>query len=312
MPRSIVATTVILALALLPVATARAQAAPSQQAPAGSGPAVSTSLDALLAKAAEYCRRLESSAFDFVCREEIRETIDPKLDVRQTAGASDPRTASNLGPDARTYLGPTITISSVRKIKRSFVYDYRCIRAGRAIREVRNELEENGRTKIVPNAELPTSSVVFGTALLAPVGLFGQPFQAGYDFMIAGRDRIGETPVVIVEAKPKPGAPPSRNLYGRSWVDPVSGDILKIEWSEIRVGKFDVFARRGEIYKRTPRLNIRSEFGPAENGLRFPSRLSVEETYLKDPGKPFVRSKAEVVYKDFKFSAVAFDVPEIL
>ena len=199
-------------------------------------------------------------------------------------------------------------ISTVKKIKRRFVYDYQCIRAGRAIREIRNELEEDGKRKMVPNAELQTSIVVFGTALLAPVGLFGERFQSGYDYAIAGRDLIGETPVVIVEAKPKPGAPPSRNLYGRSWVDPVTGDILRIEWSESRVGNFDVFAKRGELYKRTPRLNIRSEFSAEKNGIRFPSRLSVEETYLKDSGKAFIRSKTEVVYKDFKFFTVEFDV----
>ena len=308
--RSIAATIVFLAMALLPAVSARAQAAPQRQTAPRSLPAVSTTLDALLAKAAEYCRRLESSAFDFVCREEIRETIDPKLDVTQKGARPDLGLTNYLGPGASNYLGPTLVISTVRKIKRSFVYDYQCIRAGRAIREVRNELEENGKRKMVPNAMLQTSIVVFGTALLAPVGLFGERFQAGYDYAIAGRDRIGETPVVIVEARPKPGAPSSRNLYGRSWIDPATGNILKIEWSESRVGNFDVFARRGEIYKRTPRLNIRSEFSAEKNGIRFPSRLSVEETYLKDSGKAFVRSKTEVVYKDFKFFTVEFDVRE--
>ena len=306
--RSIAATMAVLAVALLPADPARAQSAPRPQAPPISPPAVSTSLDAILAKAAEYCRKLESSAFDFVCREEIRETIDPKLDVRQKGGAIGPDTALNLGPDALNYIGPTVTISTVRKIKRSFVYDYQCIRAGRAIREVRNELEENGKRKNVPNAALQTSVVVFGTALLAPVGLFGERFQPGYEFSIAGRDRIAETPVVIVDARPKPGTPPSRNLYGRSWVDPATGDILKIEWSESRVGNFDVFAKRGQIYKRTPRLNIRSEFIAEKNGIRFPSRLSVEEAYLNDSGKAFVRSRTEVAYKDFKFFTVEFDV----
>ena len=133
----------------------------------------------------------------------------------------------------------------------------------------------------MPNAELQTSIVVYGTALLAPVGLFGERFQPGYDFTIAGEERIGNTKVVVVDAKPKPGTPPARNLYGKAWIDPATGDILKIEWSEGRVGNFDVFARRGERYKRTPRLSIRSEFSAEKNGIRFPSRLSIEETYAQ-------------------------------
>jgi len=309
--RSITALMVVLMAGLPPVALAPAQTPPPQKAIPDQLPAVSPSLETLLAKAAEYCRKLESSAFDFVCREEIRETVDPKLDAAHGSPSNSPpagvpEAAAPYGTPR--YSGPGVNVSWTKKVKRSFINDYQCIRSGRAIRETRTQLEENGRVKVVPNAELQTSVVVFGTALLAPVGMFGEHFQSGYDFAIAGHDRIGETPVVIVDARPKPGAPPIRNLYGQAWVDPATGGILKIEWSESRVGNFDVFAQRGELYKRTPRLIIRSEFSAEKNGLRFPSRLSVEETYVKESGKAFVRSRTEVVYKDFKFSTVEFEV----
>ena len=263
-------------------------------------PAFQSQLPALLAKAAEYCRKLENSAFDFVCREEIAETIDPALDV---AKYIPPSTS-----EWTEYLGPGITISTVRKIKHRFVYDYQCIRAGRTIREMRTQLEENGKKKVVPNAELKTSIVVFGTALLGPIGLFGKRFQPDYDFALTGEDKIGKTKVLVVDAKPKPGAPPTRNLYGKAWIDPATGNILRIEWSESRVGRFDVFEKRGQLYKRKPRLIIRSEFSAEKNGIRFPSRLSVEEAYLKESGKAFIRSRTEVVYKDFKFFTVSYDV----
>ncbi|MGB8960214.1 MAG: hypothetical protein WCC00_14495 [Candidatus Aminicenantales bacterium] len=297
-----------LAVALLSPAFAPAEAAPSQEPSRSSAPPASLPLDALLAKAAEYCRRLESSAFDLACREEIRETIDPKLDASQKAVRPGPGSRNDFGPGAPSYLGPTLVISTVRKVKRSFVYDYRCIRAGRAIREVRNQVEENGKRKIVPNAELQTSNVVFGTAFLGPVGLFGEHVQPGTDYVIAGRDRIGDIPVVIIAAKPKPGAPDRRNLTGKAWVDPSTGQILKIEWSESRVGRFDVFEKRGELFKRTPRLVSLSEFSAEKNGIRFPSRLYVEEAYLKESGKAFIRSKTEAVYKDFQFFSVEFEV----
>jgi hypothetical protein len=263
-------------------------------------PSPQPQLPALLAKAAEYCRRLESSAFDFVCREEISESIDPNLDV-----------AKKMPPPSSgwtEYRGPTFTITTFRKIKHKFVYDYQCVRAGRTIREMRTQLEENGKRKVVPNATLQTSVVVFGTALFGPVGLFGERFQPDYDFTVAGQEKIGKIRVLVVDAKPKPGAPPTRNLYGKAWIDPVTGNILKIEWSESRVGRFDIFEKRGELYNRKPRLIIRSEFSAEKNGIRFPSRLSVEEAYLKESGKAFVRSKTEVVYKNFKFFTVKYEV----
>ena len=300
--RSELAVILAAALALVPcVESSAREAFSSPQGPAKTAPAPPpASLGLLLAKAAEYCRRLEASAFDFVCREEIAETIDPNLEI-------DRRTPP-LPSEWNDYIGPTIRISRARKIKSTYVYDYQCVRAGRTIREVRTQLEENGKRKIVPNAELRTSVVVWGTALLAPAGIFAERFQPDYIFTVAGNDRIGTIPVVVVDAEPKPGAPASRSLYGKAWVDPSTGDILRIEWSESRVGRFDIFAKRGQIYKRTPRLVIRSEFSAEKNGVRFPSRLSVEEAYLNDAGKAFVRSKTDVVYRDFKFFTVEVEV----
>jgi len=273
-----------------PIAPQKVDSAPQAQ--------VST----LLAKAAAYCQRLESSAFDFVCREEISETINPSL-VDEKAPLVDPGWKS---PKPTT--GAPFPISTVTETKQRFVYDYQCVRAGRTIREVRTQLEENGKKTVVPNAVLKTSVVVFGTALLGPVGLFGERFQPDYDFTIAGEDKIGKKKVIVIDARPKPGAPTTRNLYGRAWIDPANGDILKIEWSESRVGRLDIFEKRGQLYNRKPRLVISSEFSAEKNGIRFPSRLFIEEAYLNDVGRAAVRSKTEVVYKDFKFFTVEVEV----
>jgi len=268
-------------------------------------PAPDLSLEAVLERTIEYCRKLESSAFDFVCREEISESIDPALDVglQKKGAAVVPEV-----PGSIRYSGPTLYLRSVRKIKHTYVYDYQCVRAGRTIREVRTQLKEDGKKKVVPNADLATSIIVFGNALLGPVGLFGERFRPGYDFAVAGEDKIGKARVLVIDATPRPGAPPTRNLYGKAWVDPKTGDILRIEWSENRVGHYGIFEERGKKFGRTPRLVIRSDFSAEKNGIRFPSSLHVEEAYLKESGKAFVRSKTEVVYKDFKFFSVDYDV----
>jgi len=268
-------------------------------------PAPDLPLEALLDRAAEYCRRLESSAFDFVCREEITESLDPGLDVGlKRIGAA----VVTEVPGSTRYSGPTLIIRNVRKIKHTYVYDYQCVRAGRTIREVRTQLKEDRKKKVVPNADLATSVVVFGNALLGPVGIFGERFRPSYDFSVAGEDTIGKARVLVVDATPRPGAPPTRNLYGKAWVDPKTGDILRIEWSENRVGHYDIFEERGKKFGRTPRLVIRSDFSAEKNGIRFPSRLYVEEAYLSEKGKAFVRSKTEVAYADFKFFSVDYDV----
>ncbi len=291
-----------LSLTLLCPRPSQGTSAPPPVPPQKADPVPQAQLSALLAKAAAYCQRLESSAFDFVCREEISETIYPSLEDEK-APLVDPGWKSSRPTTDSPF--PTVT---ARETKQRFVYDYQCVRARRTIREVRTQLEENGKKKVVPNAVLKTSVVVFGTALLGPVGLFGERFQPDYDFTIAGEGKIGKRKVIVIDARPKPGAPPTRNLYGRAWIDPANGDIFKIEWSESRVGRLDIFEQRGQLYNRKPRLVITSEFSAEKNGIRFPSRLFIEEAYLNDVGRAAVRSKTEVVYKDFKFFTVEVEV----
>jgi len=255
-------------------------------------------LGALLGKTADYCRKLESSILDFVCLEEIRETIDPTADIMQ---ASNFWGATDRGWRLGDWTGAS---RPPKKIKNSYLYDYQCVHSGQAIRETRTLLKENGKKTNVPNAALKTSVVVYGTALMGPVGLLGERFQPHYDFSVIGRDKIENRRVVVVDAKPKPEAPETTNLYGKAWIDPATADILKIEWSESRVGRRQIFEKRGERYKRKPRLTLLSEFRTEKNGIRFPTSLVIEEAYVNEKGKAFVRSTTEVAYKDFRFFTV--------
>src|SRR5512136_2508049 len=72
-------------------------------------------LPALLQKAAEYCRKLEGSIFDFFCREEIEETIDVTLETNKPGGSSLDQW--KIGGRITSIAG------KVSKFKNSFVYD---------------------------------------------------------------------------------------------------------------------------------------------------------------------------------------------
>ena len=88
-------------------------------------------------------------------------------------------------------------------------------------------------------------------------------------------------------------------------IDPATGEILKIEWSESRVGRHEIFDKRGELYHRTPRLTIVSEFIAEKNGIRFPSRYTVKEIYRRGTGgAKYQISEVDVVYDQYKFFTV--------
>ncbi|MFC2157049.1 hypothetical protein ACFLT9_04360 [Acidobacteriota bacterium] len=260
----------------------------------------SVDLDELLVKAAAYTERLERSVLYFVCHEEIKEWIDPALEaggaiiVRRQWVASDP---------AGRYI-----VSRLRKIKKSFVYDYQCIRKEGQILERRTLIEEDGKTKNEPDVSLKTSIFRYGTNMMGPVGLFGARFQPGYDYTIVGEEKKKGKEFIVIEAKPKSEEPSSTNLYGRAWLLADTGDILKIEWNESRIGNYETFEERGKSFERTPRITIETEFEIEKNGLRFPTRWSLEEAYLNKYGRAFVRSKTIVEYKDFKFFTVEVEI----
>jgi hypothetical protein len=144
--------------------------------------------------------------------------------------------------------------------------------------------------------------------MMGPVGLFGARFQPGYEYTIVGEEKKKRRKVVIVEAEPKLDDPTSTNLYGKAWLFADTGDILKIEWNENRIGHFEIFEERGKQFERIPRIRVRSEFEIEKNGLRFPSRLFMEEAYSTKHGRAFVRSKTTVEYKDFKFFTVEVEI----
>jgi len=256
-------------------------------------------LETILNKTSEYCKKLESVAFDFVCREEISERIDPSLEISMHLVPN----WTWSSPGQKVYMS-----GRPSDIKNSYVYDYQCVRAERKVREVRRLLEENKQKKDEPDAKLKTMVFVFGNVMQGPVGLFGERVQILYDYKIVGQDRIGKRPVVIVDSVPRAEDSEAKNLFGKAWIDAETCDILKIEWSEKRVGNFDIFEKRGEKFNRKPRITLRTEFSVEKNGIRFPSKLSLEEAYLTERGRVFVRSETNVAYKDFKFFSVEVEV----
>ncbi len=260
-------------------------------------------LDVILKKAADYCRKLETSVLDFVCREEVVEKVDPSRDRAQ------PLVPQYNWNWIRGGSGGGTTISSwVRPAKNSFIYDYQCVRANRVIRETRTLIGLNGKKRNDPDAPLMTTSIAFRNALLGPVNLFSDLSQNGYEFRLGGTEKIEKRPVAVIEAKPRPGGLEPLCLSGKAWVDPQTAEILKIEWTQKPAERAEIFAKREEKIKGKLRLTLRTEFRTEKNGIRFPSKLWIEEAYVNERGRAFVRSETNVAYKDFKFFTVEVEV----
>jgi hypothetical protein len=61
---------------------------------------------------------------------------------------------------------------------------------------------------------------------------------------------------------------------------------------------------RARIYKSEPMVAMTCEYETERKGIRYPSRFSIEEAYVNQSGQRFVRTKINVIYKNYKYFSV--------
>jgi hypothetical protein len=252
-------------------------------------------LGLVLKSAREYCRRLERAALDFICLEEVSETLDPSRDSREGPVKQNP---TAFGTDRLVF-----RMRPGAKLDNAYLYDYQFVRREGKVEERRSLLEKNGKKA---NAKTPLPQMrafTYADILLAPVQLLDERFREYYAYKLLGRDKIGDTEAWILEVAPRLTGV-SRYLGGKIWLKTDDSSVLRIEWDPSTFGHFETILARGENYKATPEVRSYSEFGFEKNGLRFPSVDFTEEAYRGAEGKLFVRARTSVVYKDYKFFTV--------
>lgn len=266
---------------------------------AGQDAGIDRRLGRLLERARAYCHKLEKASLDFTCIEKIEEKLYRMPETQVDNVINNPTSAS--GSVSYSYVMPRPSHQS-----HTYVYDYQFVRKGDRQVERRMLIEEDGRKKKADDAELVTEVVRVENALFGPVGLFGESSELRYDHRIAGEEIQGGRKIVIVEAAPKPGPNPPR-CYGRAWVREDDGAVVKISWDQASVGNFQTIQARADSLGAEPQLTSVTEYGREKNGLRFPSKDTTEEAYLKK-GKKHVLSRSTILYKDYKFFTVETEV----
>jgi hypothetical protein len=259
----------------------------------GQDEAADQRLAQLLAKAKAYCSRLETAALDFMCFEKISErTYAMRLEAPDVV----------VPGDGGKGVGYSYKPANMPYYENTYVYDYQFVRRGTSKTEKRVLIEENGRKKKEREAELTTTTIRVQNALFGPIGLVGESAQTWHDYRIAGEETVKGKKVVIIEASPKPG-PERQHCYGRIWMQEDDGSIVKISWDQTSVGNFQVAQARAREYGAEPQMTSLTEYGMEKNGLRFPSKDTTEEAYIKS-GQKHVLALTTILYKDYKFFTV--------
>ena len=252
----------------------------------------------ILKKAGEYCSRLEHAAFYFVCLEEISERIDHSRDIVQGILV---QTTTTIGPD---YQRRTSFKTHRKKIvKNKYIYDYQLIRKDYETKERRILLEEKGKKKDEKDAQLKTIMFRYEKVLFGAIDLLSEYRQPYHDYKIVGEEMLNGEKALVIEAVPKPSLRQSY-FFGKIWVKESDFSIIKIEWNQKSIGNFQILEEIAKRYKSKPRITLISEYNVEKNGIRFPSQFFIEEAYISQKGKKFIRSEITVIYKDYKFFSV--------
>jgi hypothetical protein len=253
-----------------------------------------TLLREILNKVRHYCRKLDSATFDFICLEEISEKIDYSKDIL---------TDGHTGVLGLGYPVP----SKSRMKKNTYLYDYQFIRKNREIQERRILLEENGKKKHEENARLKTQAFHFKNVMFGPLGLLSEFRQYEHTYRILKEEELNGMQAVLIEAVPK-DLQSGLHLYGKIWIKKSDFSILKIEWDQKSLIEHSLIRATAKRYGAEPSLIMITEYGIEKHGIRFPSKLLIEEAYIDKKGKKFIRSETSAIYQDYKFFTVETEI----
>jgi len=249
---------------------------------------------AILAKAAEYCRKLENAALYFVCREKIVETINPSDELEILRMTVEDR-IDNRG---HVLLGSTGFPSG----ENTSVYDFQLTRKDGRIREKRALIGENASYTVSAQAYPKTRRFFIDRAVLGPVGLFGREAHSLFQYRVIDERTLDGKPVDVVEVKPN-NASAQRSVYGKAWVEKKTGAILKME---IDAESFSGYERIWAEYSSQgfrPSVSFEIAYGFENGGLCYPSRIRLKESVYG------VRvSELTVDYDRYKFFTVGTEV----
>ena len=242
----------------------------------------------LLKKAAGYCDYLYNNFFHFFCEEVITEYADLSWDI--------------VG---------TFATGAIPTTKDKYVYEYQLIKEedGKIV-EQRTLLKQNGATKNLQDAPLLTRNR-YQKLIFGPIAFLGKSWQDSFDYKIVRDDTYKGEKVVVIEAIPKE----FRNynaLVGNIWMkEDANGevDILKLEWNPKTIlENFGELLKLQDRFRAELMIEFFSEFDIKRKGFRLPSRYYIEEAYMKEDKKKFVRLKTEVIFRRHQYFSVSSEV----
>jgi hypothetical protein len=250
-------------------------------------------LRVILKKCGDYCERLKKMALNFVCQENIEESIHTYKKTKSISSGS----FKSAAPVWKVGLKPK------RTKKNTFVYDYQMIKKGDKLEEKRTLIKEGKKKRSVENAELKIEGMKTKFLAYGPVGFLSHYWQYYFKYEIVGKEEINGKKTIVIDAAPTEER--VDNYYsGKIWVDENDYSILKIEWVPKYIEGYEEDVTGG--IKRN--VSWAAFYGVEKNSIRFPSKQLIEEYFITEAGKEYPNNLTTINYDNYKFFQVEVDV----
>ncbi len=255
---------------------------------------IDPNVQALLERAGRYCTMMEKKSYLYTCRESKTDRI---LTSSMLSRAENDPSAHFDGRPLPDFSFVPVELEERYDIQLVVMDD--------------GKIEENRRllykTQGVRFEGQRLNSIDIHKAHFGPNSIVGPDVQAFYIYHLAGEEDCLDQAAWIVEAIPRWRACSDLNP-GRIWISKKDGSVLKIERSYQLDKDRDQIRLRGLILGLQPRLTFISEFAFAKDGIRYPSRIEVRESYLDGEREKLVRLVIESRFSDYQFFGVSSEV----
>jgi hypothetical protein len=258
--------------------------------------------------AAAYCERLKQAAFHFYCSEKVESILDLSyLDFR-------PEAESRIWRDIRNReMGKSDRMKSGKREVRVYVFDYQIVSNKGKVKEQRKLISKKVAAEEEKDLQGKITSFLTERAVFGPVTLLSKEKQGEFNFKLLKYEKHKKRRYAVIEAAPK-----NKNInfsYGKIWIDSEDYSIKKIKVDPRSISGYKKLLPLAKKLQARLFLTCEVEYNKIQNGLRFPTKVQIFETYrggpiiLKTKGyKGWERSKTIFSYDNYKFFNVDMSV----
>jgi tetratricopeptide (TPR) repeat protein len=252
---------------------------------------LSPELVSVLNSCGDYCERIKNIALFYVCKEKI---IHTQYDYgRRSTFYTTFQTSRRLKVES--------------KKEKTFLYDYQLMKKEEELKESRILLEENGKKRNQKNAPFPPLKYNYQYLIYGPVGFLSHYWQEYFYFEYLGEEKVNDKQAVVIRSIPKERRKENYN-FGKIWIDPETGSILKIEYDPRSIRYYreeGLQSPIGDLRKETRWIIY---YGIEKNGVRFPSQQIICDVYINQDGAELVMEEIKTDFLDYQFFVVETEI----